>query len=115
MGHATGVLSGLLFGLGLYARYRQDPGSFHSRYDKLLASTGRADAAALAAEFGIDIRDGAFWRSSLDMIRQDVDRFVAMVSMRLPARSAPTSSGPRSGPSSPARRSGGPAPPTPGR
>jgi len=75
-------LFGLLFGLGLYAQYRREPASFHGRYDRLLASTGLADAATLAAEFGIDIRDGAFWRSSLDMIRQDVDRFVAMVDAR---------------------------------
>ena len=70
---------GLLFGLGLYARYQQEPEAFTARYDDLLASTGLADAATLAQRFGIDIRDGAFWRASLDLIRADVERFEALV------------------------------------
>ncbi|HET7093236.1 MAG TPA: M3 family metallopeptidase, partial [Thermomicrobiales bacterium] len=49
-------LFGLLFGLGLYARYRVDPARFVANYDQLLAATGQADAADLAARFGIDIR-----------------------------------------------------------
>ncbi len=66
---------GLLFGLGLYARYQQDPDSFKKGYDELLSSTGLADAATLAAQFGIDTRSTAFWRSSLDIIRLDIKRF----------------------------------------
>jgi oligoendopeptidase F len=67
-------LFGLLFGLGLYAIYRQEPSAFPDRYDALLASTGRANAADLAARFDIDLRDRAFWRSSLAVIRDDIDR-----------------------------------------
>jgi pepF/M3 family oligoendopeptidase len=70
---------GLLFGLGLYARYQQDGDSFTARYDDLLASTGLDDAATLAQRFGIDIRDGAFWRASLDLIRADVEHFEKLV------------------------------------
>ncbi|HLJ32085.1 MAG TPA: M3 family oligoendopeptidase [Ktedonobacteraceae bacterium] len=66
---------GLLFGLGLYARYQEDPDTFKKGYDELLSSTGLADAATLAAHFGIDIRSTAFWRSSLDIIRRDIERF----------------------------------------
>ncbi len=77
---------GLLFGLGLYDRYREDPGDFRRGYDDLLASTGRADAAALAARFGIDIRTPDFWRSSLDVIRIDVDRFETLVERTMAAR-----------------------------
>jgi pepF/M3 family oligoendopeptidase len=72
-------LFGLLFGLGLYARYRADPAGFIAGYDQLLASTGRADAADLAARFGIDIRSTDFWTASLDVIRADVDRFEELV------------------------------------
>lgn len=68
-------LFGLLFGLGLYARYREDPGGFRSGYDDLLRGTGMADAPTLAARWGIDLRDEAFWRSSLDVVRADVARF----------------------------------------
>jgi oligoendopeptidase F len=67
-------LFGWLFGLGLYAIYRKEPGAFPDRYDGLLAWTGRASAADLAARFNIDLRDRGFWRSSLAVIRDDIDR-----------------------------------------
>jgi oligoendopeptidase F len=67
-------LFGLLFGLGLYAIYRQEPDSFPDRYDALLAWTGRANATDLAARFDIDLRDRGFWQSSLGVIRDDIDR-----------------------------------------
>jgi pepF/M3 family oligoendopeptidase len=82
---------GLLFGLGLYARYRQDPEGFKAgydelptfsfvrKYDDLLSRTGMADAASLALEFGIDIRSIDFWRSSLDVIRSEIDQFESLV------------------------------------
>ena len=70
---------GLLFGLGLYARYQEDPEAFTRGYDELLSSTGLADAATLAARFDIDIRTPDFWRSSLDIIRADVQRFEELI------------------------------------
>lgn len=70
---------GLLFGLGLYARYQQDPETFKRGYDDLLSATGLADAATLAARFGIDLRSEEFWRASLDIVRQDVDLFEQLV------------------------------------
>ena len=73
-------LFGLLFGLGLYARYQSDPEGFKAVYDDLLSSTGLGDAADLAGRFGIDIRSVDFWRSSLDVVRKDIERFEALVS-----------------------------------
>jgi pepF/M3 family oligoendopeptidase len=73
---------GLLFGLGLYAKYQEDPDTFRENYDDLLASTGMEDAAGLAGRFGFDIRTPDFWRSSLDVVRQDIDEFVALVEKR---------------------------------
>lgn len=70
---------GQLFGLGLYARYQAEPDTFRRSYDDLLSSTGLADAATLAAHFEIDIRSPQFWTSSLDIIRKDIDRYVALV------------------------------------
>jgi pepF/M3 family oligoendopeptidase len=70
---------GLLFGLGLYARYQQDPAGFRAQYDDLLSSTGLADAATLAARFGIDIRSGTFWTDSLNIVRGNIDRFERLV------------------------------------
>ena len=70
---------GLLFGLGLYAIYKQDPSTFKARYDELLSSTGLADAPTLAAKFGIDVRSVDFWRGSLAQIAADVERFERLV------------------------------------
>ncbi|MBX3050697.1 MAG: M3 family oligoendopeptidase [Caldilineaceae bacterium] len=66
---------GQLFALGLFARYQADPDGFRTAYDDLLSSTGMANAADLAARFGIDIRTPAFWQGSLNVIRADIDRF----------------------------------------
>jgi pepF/M3 family oligoendopeptidase len=66
---------GLLFGLGLYKRYEQDPEAFRNNYDDLLSSTGMDDAATLCARFGIDITTPDFWRDSLDVVRERIDLF----------------------------------------
>lgn len=70
---------GELFGLGLYARYRNDPEAFTARYDELLSATGLADAATLAATFGIDTRSPDFWRGSLNTIRGQIAQFAQLV------------------------------------
>jgi oligoendopeptidase F len=70
---------GLLFGLGLYSRYEQDPSGFKANYDDLLASTGLDDANGLAKRFGFDIQTPDFWRGSLNVIKQDIDKFEALV------------------------------------
>jgi pepF/M3 family oligoendopeptidase len=70
---------GLLFGIGLYARYSADPERFRLGYDDLLSATGLADAADLARRFGIDIRDESFWSDSLDVVRRRIERFTALV------------------------------------
>ncbi len=69
---------GLLFGLGLYARYKENEEQFKASYDELLSNTGLADAATLAGQFGIDIRSVEFWRSSLDIVRGDIEQFEAL-------------------------------------
>jgi len=69
---------GLLFGLGLYARYLDDPDGFRARYDDLLSRTGMADAPTLAAEFGFDLRTPAFWRGAFDTVRQNIDHLESL-------------------------------------
>lgn len=66
---------GLLFSLGLYAIYQQRGPAFVNDYKNLLASTGEANAADLAARFGIDIRSPKFWEDSLGIIAKKVDRY----------------------------------------
>ena len=65
------VLFGMLFGLGLYARVSSAPGRVRRNdTNRLLSRTGMADAATLAADFGIDVRSKAFWKASLEHDRQ---------------------------------------------
>ncbi|MGH2812855.1 MAG: M3 family oligoendopeptidase [Actinomycetota bacterium] len=70
---------GLLFGLGLYARYEADPDGFRAGYDELLSSTGMGTAADLASRFDIDVRSVDFWRSSLDVIRGRISEFESLI------------------------------------
>jgi oligoendopeptidase F len=69
---------GLLFATGLYAIYQQRGPAFVKDFIDLLASTGEAPAADLAALFGIDIRKKAFWQDSLKIIEKRIDRYCAI-------------------------------------
>lgn len=69
---------GHLFGLGLYALYRQEGPSFVPRYKALLRATGENFAAPLAEQFGIDIRRPDFWRGSLQVIEDQLRRYESL-------------------------------------
>ena len=60
---------GLLFGLGLFARYQDDPDHFRSGYDTLLSRAGMDTAEELGQAFDLDVTDEAFWTASLDVVR----------------------------------------------
>ncbi len=68
---------GLLFGIGLYAEFQRDPDRFRAGYDDLLSATGLGNASTLAARFGIDVADTAFWAASLQVLTDRIDEFVA--------------------------------------
>ncbi|MEN9505019.1 MAG: hypothetical protein RI958_945 [Actinomycetota bacterium] len=69
---------GLLFGLGLFARYRVDPDRFRDGYDDLLSRAGMNTAEELGAAFGIDVTDEAFWVASLDVVRDRIAQYQAL-------------------------------------
>ena len=69
---------GLLFGLGLYAVYQERGKAFLPEYDALLRSTGEGTAADLAARFGLDIRQRAFWEGSLKVIENRIERYLVL-------------------------------------
>ena len=69
---------GGLFGTGLYAIYEQRGNAFFKDYKQLLANTGEASAADLAARFGIDIRSKAFWEQSLAETGKLIERYAAL-------------------------------------
>jgi len=69
---------GLLFSTGLYAICQQRGADFVPEMVELLASTGLADAADLAARFDIDIRSPKFWEESLKVIGKKIDRYLEL-------------------------------------
>ena len=69
---------GLLFGKGVFAQYLKKGSAFAEDYCRLLRSCGSAPVAEVAASVGIDVRDPEFWRSSLEVIRKDIDEFCAL-------------------------------------
>ena len=70
---------GLLLGLGLYADYRNNPNVFRGKYDQFLSAAGMNDAKTLAHEFGLDTSSTAFWNSSLDVIRGQIDELDKLI------------------------------------
>ena len=69
---------GMLFSVGLATVQERNPEGFFARFDSLLADSGMREAVDLAAPFGIDLRDPAFWRASLDTFRADVARYATL-------------------------------------
>ena len=69
---------GLLFGKGVFAQYLKEGDSFVPKYNQLLRSCGSGTIADVAASVGIDVRSVDFWRSSLEVIKESVDRFCAL-------------------------------------
>lgn len=73
---------GQLFAKGLYAMYVKEKESFIPVYKQLLASTGKMNIADVCASVGIDVRNVDFWRSSLEMIKEDVDLFITLMNKK---------------------------------
>lgn len=69
---------GLLFGTGLYSIYKERGHRFVKDYEALLASTGETTPAELARRFEIDLKKPDFWRSSLKVIEENVQRYVGL-------------------------------------
>ena len=69
---------GLLFGTGLYAAYKEEGNKFVKDYEALLASTGEATPAELAARFGFDIRKPDFWRNSIRIMEEKARRYIEL-------------------------------------
>ncbi|HEX3090443.1 MAG TPA: M3 family oligoendopeptidase [Ilumatobacteraceae bacterium] len=71
---------GFLFGLGLFAKYREDPQRFQLSYDDVLSRAGMNTAEELGAVFGFDVSDVAFWTASLDVLRGHIDQYAELSS-----------------------------------
>lgn len=70
---------GLLFGLGVFAKYKEEGSAFLPRYNALLGACGGGLVTDVAASVGINVRSADYWRSALDLVRQEIDEFVELV------------------------------------
>ena len=71
-------LFGLLFGLGVFARYQKEGAAFLPKYDAMLASCGSGTIAEVAASVGIDVRSVDYWRGALKVLRDEVEEFLRL-------------------------------------
>jgi len=69
---------GGLFARGLYAKYLKEGESFVPLYKKLLKATGTTTVEGAAKVAGIDLTDKEFWRSSLQILADEIDEFIEL-------------------------------------
>ena len=69
---------GLLFGLGVFVQFQKEGPAFVPKYDKLLASCGSDTVRNVAASVGIDVNSVDYWRSALDVVRGEINEFLAL-------------------------------------
>ena len=69
---------GELFGKGVFAQYLKEGEAFIPKYCQLLRSCGSGTIAEVAASVGIDVRQSDFWRSSLEVVKGEIDEFCAL-------------------------------------
>jgi len=69
---------GLLFAKGLYAVYLQRGEAFVEQYDQLLSVTGKMNIADVAKIMDVDVRNVDFWRGSLRLIEEDIEKWIRL-------------------------------------
>lgn len=69
---------GNLFAKGLYAEYLKRGESFCKEYEDLLSVTGKEKVADVTKIMNIDVHDVNFWRNSLKLIEEDIERFISL-------------------------------------
>ena len=69
---------GLLFAKGLFAIYQQNGESFVDEYRTLLKNTGKLSVEDVAGSVGIDLSDSNFWNKSLNVVAEDIRRFLSI-------------------------------------
>ncbi|CAH2212052.1 M3 family oligoendopeptidase [Tepidibacter aestuarii] len=67
---------GLLFSKGLYNMYLNEKESFVDKYNELLSITGRKNIKEIGKFIGIDLEDIKFWRGSIKVIEEDINKFI---------------------------------------
>ena len=63
---------GQLFAQGLYARYKEEGGSFAQTYKQLLANTGCQSCEDLCHQAGFDIESKNFWAEGIKLFAEEL-------------------------------------------
>lgn len=69
---------GQLFGKGLFAEFINRGDEFVKEYDKLLSVTGKNSIVEVASMMNIDLHSKDFWRNSLKLIQDDIEKFISL-------------------------------------
>ncbi len=70
---------GYMFSTGIYAQALQEGSGFADKYDALLQDTGAMTVEELAKKhLNADLTGREFWQSASDLLKQDVEEFLAM-------------------------------------
>jgi pepF/M3 family oligoendopeptidase len=69
---------GLLLSKGLYAKYLEDRKSFVKKYDEFLRETGKNNIADVVKIMDIDVYSVDFYRNSLKLIEEDIEKFIEL-------------------------------------
>lgn len=70
---------GLLFSRGLYGLYLNRGKRFIKELDDLLTSTGKNNLVNIAKKMNIDLHSIDFWKNSLKLIENDIEKFLKLV------------------------------------
>ena len=70
---------GELFTKGLYAQYLKKGSSFTEDYKKMLSVTSTMNISDIAKTMGIDLHSIEFFRSSLKVLEDEINKFISLV------------------------------------
>ncbi|KRQ87143.1 Oligoendopeptidase F, plasmid [Caloramator mitchellensis] len=70
---------GELFVRGLLSEYRKRGESFVEDYNKLLSLTGKNNLYELGKIMGFDLHSVDFWKTSLNMIKEEIDELISLL------------------------------------
>ncbi len=70
---------GLLFAMGLYAKFETEGPEFTTRYNDMLRLTGKASIQEVGNFMGIDLSDIAFWKGSLSLMEREINTFLTLI------------------------------------
>ena len=69
---------GQLFAYGLYEIYKEKGEKFFPLYKKILSTAGQMPIRECVLQAGIDVEDINFWKKSLGLVKEKIDKFMEL-------------------------------------